>query len=316
MWHCDSNKNILLLEERVESTKEARAVFKKIVLATDLSPAWDEIVACAGEFKALGCSQVILAHVITVKFMGGLEATIKAEAQPKIEAQKRQLEAQGLQVSVEMPMGLPAYSLNEVAHRHGADLIVVGSHGKSLWREGVLGCVSCAILHHTQYPTLLLNVKIKEEKEEGTCRLHCHELLRHILFPTDFSEIAGRAFGYLERLAAKGVTQVTLLHALEAPGGEAYPPGFQETAEAAARGSLENLNKRLEMVGVPVVHTLFSQGHLVHLILEALGIMDFSLIIMGTQGRGFIREIFLGSVAHNISRLASGPVLLIPPLTR
>ena len=39
-------------------------MFKTIVLATDLSPAWNEIVACAGEFKALGCSRVILTYVI------------------------------------------------------------------------------------------------------------------------------------------------------------------------------------------------------------------------------------------------------------
>ena len=32
-------------------------MFKTIVLATDLSPAWDEIVACAGEFKALGVNR-------------------------------------------------------------------------------------------------------------------------------------------------------------------------------------------------------------------------------------------------------------------
>ena len=291
-------------------------MFEKIVLATDLSPAWDEIVACAGEFKALGASEIILTHVITVLFLGGMEGALRREAEPKLETQKQFLQGQGFKASVEMPTGLPAYSLNDVARRHGADLIVVGSHGKSRWREAVLGCVSCAILHHTQYPTLLLNVKIKEEKEEGTCRLNCNELLRHILFPTDFSEIAGRAFGYLERLAAKGVPQVTLLHALETPGGEAYPPGFQETAEAAARDSLENLKKRLKMVGVPSIRTLLSQGHPVHLILEAQGIMDFSLIIMGTQGSGFIRELFLGSVAHNISRLASCPVLLIPPVTR
>src|SRR4030042_27881 len=146
-------------------------MFEKIVLATDLSPAWDEIVACAGEFKALGASEVILTHVITVLFLGGLEATLRAEAEPTLEKQKQFLQGQGFKVSVEMPTGLPAYSLNEVARRHGANLIVVGSHGKSRWREAVLGCVSCAILHHTQYPTLLLNVKIKEEKEEGTCRL-------------------------------------------------------------------------------------------------------------------------------------------------
>lgn len=28
-------------------------MFEKIILATDLSPAWDEIVACAGQFKPL-----------------------------------------------------------------------------------------------------------------------------------------------------------------------------------------------------------------------------------------------------------------------
>jgi nucleotide-binding universal stress UspA family protein len=33
-------------------------------------------------------------------------------------------------------------------------------------------------------------------------------------------------------------------------------------------------------------------------------------------GKGFIKEIFLGSVAHNVSRLAPSPVLLIPPESR
>ena len=46
-------------------------MFKTIVMATDLSPAWNEIVACAGEFKALGCSEIILTHVISVLFMVG-----------------------------------------------------------------------------------------------------------------------------------------------------------------------------------------------------------------------------------------------------
>ena len=30
---------------------------------------------------------------------------------------------------------------------------------------------------------------------------------------------------------------------------------------------------------------------------------------MGTQGRGFMEELFLGSVAHNISRVAACPML-------
>ncbi|MDP2952873.1 MAG: universal stress protein, partial [Chloroflexota bacterium] len=206
-------------------------MFKTIVLATDLSPAWNEIVACAGEFKALGCEQVILTYVISVKFMAGMEGILQSTARPKLAAQQQQLEAQGLQVTVEIPMGLPADSLNELACRYSADLIVVGSHGQSLWREGVLGCFTCAVLHNAQYPVLLLNVRLKMPGQPGSCQISGTEVLRHVLLPTDFSEISSRALEFVERLAAKGLGQVTLLNALDVPGGEdAYPPGYQEIA--------------------------------------------------------------------------------------
>lgn len=291
-------------------------MFKTIVLASDLSPAWDEIVACAGEFKALGCSRVILAHVISVKFMMGMEGKLRAEARPVLEVQKAILEAQGLEVTIETPTGLPAYSLNEVARCGGADLIVVGSHGRSLWREEVLGCVTCAVLHHGEYPVLLLNVKVKEGMAQGTCRIQATELLRHVLFPTDFSEIAARARTYVKHLALKGASRVTMLNALDVPGHEAYPPGYQEWAEAAARQLLEEWRHRLQQAGVQEVQASFDPGHPIPAILDVLRSQDISLIVMGTQGKGFIKEIFLGSVAHNISRLAPCPVLLIPPAGR
>jgi hypothetical protein len=45
-----------------------------IVLSTDLSPGWDKIIACTGEFKALGCSRVILTNVIVTKALTDSEA--------------------------------------------------------------------------------------------------------------------------------------------------------------------------------------------------------------------------------------------------
>lgn len=291
-------------------------MFETIVLATDLSPAWDEIAACGKEFKALGCSRVILTHVISVKFMMGMEGSLLAEARPRLEAEQRQLEAQGLQVTVETPEGLPAYSLNDIACRYGADLIVVGSHGQSLFREGVLGCFTCAVLHNVQYPVLLLNVRLKTPEQSSFCEISCTEMLRHVLLPTDFSEISSRALEYMEHLTPKGLGEVTLLHALDVPGHEAYPEGYQEIAESAARDLLEQWKQRLLKAGVPVVQDLFDPGHPIPTILQVMKSEDISLIVMGTQGKGFIKEIFLGSVAHNVSRLATCPVLLIPPTSR
>jgi nucleotide-binding universal stress UspA family protein len=291
-------------------------MFKKIVLATDLSPAWDEIIACAGEFKVLGGTEIILTHVVTVKFLGGLGAIIRAEAEPKLEAQKEQLENQGFQVTVEMPSGLPAHSLNDVARRHGANLMVVGPQKTSRWQERVLGSVAGAVLHHAEFPVLLLKSSIREELEAGTCRLQATQLLRHVLFPTDFSLTSERAGFFLERLAGRGVNRVTVLHALDVPGGDEYPPGFQEMAEAQAQNSLAALRERLLEAGFPQVETRFDPGHPLPAIIKILEDQDISLIVMGTMGKGFIKELFLGSVAHNVSRLAPCPVLLIPPASR
>lgn len=291
-------------------------MFKKMVLATDLSPAWDEILACAGELKVLGAEDLILTHVVTVKFLGGLEATIRAEAEPKLAAQKEELQKQGFRASVELPTGLPAYALNDVARRHQADLIVVGPQKTSRWQERILGSVASAVLHHARFPVLLLKSTIREELEAGTCRLQATELLRHVLFPTDFSETSERAGHYLKGLAGRGIQRVTVLHALDVPGGEAYPPGFQEMAETQARESLAATKEQLLQAGFPQVEAVFDPGHPLPAILKVLESRDISLIIMGTLGKGFIQELFLGSVAHNVARLAPCPVLLVPPFAR
>jgi nucleotide-binding universal stress UspA family protein len=286
-------------------------MFNSIVLATDLSYEWDQIVACATEFKALGCTRTILTHVIISKGLVGADTVAQAEAQPQLEVQRKQLEAQGFEVIVETPLGRPNFSLNEVAQRHCASLIVVGSHGKSTWWEAVLGSVSNALLHHAHFPILLLDVKrLREERQGDRCQLHTRELLRHVLFPTDFSNVANLAVPLLEYLAPKGLTEVTLLHALEVL--DAYPPAVLKPAEAAAHGLAKALVARLEAAGIHQVHSHISKGHPIPMILDALKTGDYSLVVMGAQGRSLLTEILLGSVAYNIARLASCPVLLIP----
>ena len=203
-----------------------------------------------------------------------------------------------------------------MAQKHGASLVVLGTHGKSLWREGVLGSFSSAVLHRARYPVLLLPVRVPPERREPHSLWQCTELLRHVLFPTDFSEIAAEALVALELLARRGVARATLLHALEVHMGELYAPDLQVAPEAPEYNSLEILKNRLEAAGVPQVETRVLPGHPFSVILDAVRRLDISLIVMGTQGRGFIEELFLGSVAHNISRVAACPVLLIPWLKR
>lgn len=39
---------------------------------------------------------------------------------------------------------------------------------------------------------------------------------------------------------------------------------------------------------------------------------DDTLIVMGSQGRGFLAQVFLGSVSHHVVRIAPVPILLVP----
>ncbi len=255
-------------------------MFEKIVLATDLSSDWDQIIGCGEEFKALGCTRAILTHVIISKGLVGADAAALSEAEPKLESQRKQFESHGFEVITETPVGLPAFSLNEVAARHCASLIVVGSHGKSAWREAILGSVSNAVLHRARFPTLLLNVKRLREERGESCQLKVRELLRHVLFPTDFSPVAAGAGMYLQYLVPKGLSEVTVLHALEVM--ESYAPAVLEPARAAARAHSDALVDRLRAAGIRRVHGEVSIGHPIPMILEHLKTGTFSLVVMGS----------------------------------
>jgi len=41
---------------------------------------------------------------------------------------------------------------------------------------------------------------------------------------------------------------------------------------------------------------------------------DLSLIVMGTQGRGFFGKLLMGSVAYHVARNTGVPTMLVPPL--
>lgn len=289
-------------------------MFTKVLLATDLSPAWDEIINCATELKALGARDLVLAHVITVKFLGGFEDKIQAEAAPKLAAAAERLQHQGFSVCTELVSGLPGIALAELADHYGVDLVLVGPQKASRWAERILGSVTSSVLHHVRRPILLLKTRIKEDQPAGTCRLQARELLRRVLLPTDFSPAAERATAVVAALAGRGLQEVIVLHTLDVPGGEAYPPGFQELAEAQAKEKLAQVAARLQEAGISQVKTSYDPGRPLPAILKVLEAQEISLIIMGTHGKGFLKEILLGSVAHNVARLAPNPVLLVPTL--
>jgi nucleotide-binding universal stress UspA family protein len=134
------------------------------------------------------------------------------------------------------------------------------------------------------------------------------------LFCTDFSSTAERAFEYVQRIVAGGARRVTLLHVQDRTRIRPHLEHRLEEFNQTDRQRLDQLRARvLETAGDVQVRSLVPYGHPVEEILRVVGEeQDDSLIVMGSQGRGFLAQVFLGSVSQAVIRGAPVPVLLVP----
>jgi nucleotide-binding universal stress UspA family protein len=136
-----------------------------------------------------------------------------------------------------------------------------------------------------------------------------------ILHPTDFSGNSSSAFRLACSLARDFGARLVVLHVQPAPialGGEIGPV---REATAAVRDALwEQLTAVVpDDRGIPVEHRLRVGD-------EAAEIVDVAkeagcdLIVMGTHGRTGLGRLLMGSVAEQVLRHASCPVLTVKSL--
>ena len=282
-------------------------MFRKILICSDTSPASDVLIRCIGELKTIGLEEAVLAHVLRVVHPNGRDELLSSDAQSLLTRQKETLEKLGVKVITETPVDFePARALADLAAEHDVSAVFIGSHGKGIIRSAVLGSVTAKLLQHIEKPVLLVRVTLLEE---GTCQTLCRKMFTSVLFPTDFSEAAEQALNYLGKIAADTECPVTMLHIIE------EKPADNEAAERmmeSARFLIESKKRRLESLGASAVNSILVSGEPAKEILATAKEGDFSLIVMGSTGKGLVKGVLLGSVSNEVTRHADVPVLLIP----
>lgn len=137
--------------------------------------------------------------------------------------------------------------------------------------------------------------------------------MKTILYPTDFSEGARPAFEVACALAAEGRSRLVVLHVERPPlatlGGTTLVPPLPSEYD---RESLEEELQRIRpsRAGIPLEHRL-EYGDPAAAILKSARETGADLIVMGTHGRTGLRRLLMGSVAEQVLRKASCPVLTI-----
>ena len=183
------------------------------------------------------------------------------------------------------------------------DVVLVGSRSHSLIREAFIGSVAWDIVRGAGRPVLLQKIEPSRGDPEAALESPGTGLLKHVVFPTDFSDTAKRARPWLLRLVGDGAPSFSLLHVM---------PTVSEERRKSAESQLDELAQELREQGASDVSYRVPIGTPYEEILKAGGNRADAFVVMGTHGRGFLPGIVLGSVGRQVVRHASARVLLLP----
>ncbi len=142
-------------------------------------------------------------------------------------------------------------------------------------------------------------------------------VLKNVLVATDFSEPSVVAMAYGRDLARSYGSSLHVLHVVEdvmtryGPEMGIISPQVQADLEATARRDLETAitdddRRTLTVMSVVETHTNIPGG-----IVDYARRNQIDLIVVGTHGRGAMKQLLMGSVAERVVRTVPCPVLAV-----
>lgn len=213
--------------------------------------------------------------------------------------------AAGNHVQVCLTAGDPVAEILKAAHELPADVIVMGTHGRSGVKRWVLGSVADQVLRDAPCPVLTCSPPGDERTASGAKRTAT------ILCAVDLSASSPGTVEYALLLARQMAAPLTLLHVV-APAGEAIPYGMAGASRVAeARKRLHELvpeEARTRIETVVVTGTPYRE------ILRTADEQKAGLIVVGNRGRHVPGRALFGSTADHVARGAACTVLTIPPV--
>lgn len=288
-------------------------MFSKILVATDLSKASSMAIKTLGGLKELGTEEAKLIHCLNIRDVGTLANNLIELVEPELEKQKKLLEEQGFRTTAKIVLGLPQIEINRIAEESEYSMIVIGSHGHSMSDELSIGSMANAIVQSASIPVLIIHLKLRIKRGETAGDVKWMPM-EHILFPTDFSDNAEHAFSYIEKIAENGAKKVTLLHVQDKGKIGGHLKDRLEEFNRIDTERLERLKSELEKRGAGEVRIELPYGSPKKEIIDRINQGDISLVVLGMQGRGFVKELLLGSVSHSVIRHSTADVLMVPAI--
>ena len=192
----------------------------------------------------------------------------------------------------------------------GADLLVLGTHGRSGFQRLFLGSVTEKLIRQATCPTLVVPPRAPDVPADRPIQF------RQILCAVDFEASSLEGLVYALDLAQEADARLTLLNVVDIPLGSDYEGGpeiMQNVRTAAATEARRRLHDLVPeqartycTVEVEVV-----QGRAYSAVLRQAADRQADLIVMGVHGRRGVGQLLFGSTTHHVVRAATCSVLIV-----
>jgi len=137
--------------------------------------------------------------------------------------------------------------------------------------------------------------------------------IKNILHPTDFSQPAASAFLLARSLAKDHGARIILLHVVETP--IVGPAGMVPFPPPAPPIDREGLRTQLEAIASAYpelrIECRLAENQPASAILDVARESGCDVIVMGSHGRTGLSRLLMGSVAEQVVRRATCPVLTV-----
>ena len=194
------------------------------------------------------------------------------------------------------------------AERLHADLIVLGTHGRSGFERLFLGSTTEKVLRKARCPVMTVPPHAADVMPRGPAPF------TRILCAIDFSDSSRAALGYAVSLARESKAALMLTHVLET---RPLYVDFSPSAVIDLRAWMREARTRLrEMLSEPdrstcTVNEIVREGKPHREILAIAAELDADLIVLGVRGRGATDLFVFGSTTHHVIREAPCAVLTV-----
>jgi nucleotide-binding universal stress UspA family protein len=293
--------------------------FKHILCPVDFSDAskhaLQHAIAIAGWFE----SHVTGLHVTRPEFVfeppilfaerGGLKA-LRADREQLLERLSEWMQpatAARIPWSERVEEGLPAQCILDCARSLPADLIVMGTHGRSGFEHLVLGSVTEKVLRNATCPVMTVPPRAATASKLPFRRLLC---------PVDFSEASIEALHVALPLAEEADAELTILNVVDWPDDETFlveafeAPDMRRQLETQTAQRIDALiPDEARVWSRPSAKVAIGTPH--REIITAATDLDADLIVIGVHGRNTLDVTMFGSTTNQVVRRAPCPVLTI-----